>query len=103
MDTLEKIRDFFDTIGIHIALIIAGAFGVLLSLEDRQRLTAWEKIGIFLSGAATSNYLTPPIVYWTGVNDSVKFGLGFLLGFAGLKGVKLIVIYIKKRFFHKED
>ncbi len=95
---MDKITEWFENLGIHAALIIAGAFGSLLSLEDRAGLTAWQKITVFLSGGAIANYLTPALINWANVNENVTFGLAFILGFSGLKGLKLIILKIKKRY-----
>jgi len=95
---MDKITAFLEDFGIHISLIIAGVFGSLLSLEDKQGLNAWQKIVVFLSGGAIANYITPLLIDWLDVNDSVIFGMAFILGFSGLKGLKLIILYIKKKF-----
>ena len=99
---MEKVREFLNDFGIHISLMVAGALGALLSLEDKQGLSTYEKVFVFISGGVVSNYLTPAIVYWTDLNKNYMFGLAFLLGFSGLKGVKAIILYIKKRFFNKK-
>lgn len=94
--------NFWEDFGIHIEMILAGLLGGFLSLEDKQGLSTWEKLGVFASGGIISNYLTPVIVEWTSMNENYMFGLAFLLGFSGLKGVKLILMYIKKKFFKKD-
>ena len=95
---MEKITDLIEDFGVHIWLIIAGLFGALLSLEDREGLTNWQKIMVFLSGGAIANYMTPLLVDWLDVNDSVRFGMAFILGFSGLKGLKWIILKIKGRY-----
>lgn len=99
---MEKITNFLDNFGIHISLIIAGVFGSLLSLEDKQGLNAWQRVGVFISGGAIANYLTPLLIDWLDVNDSVRFGMAFILGFSGLKGLKFIILKIKGRY-HKDS
>lgn len=95
---MDKISGFFEDLGIHLALIIAGIFGSLLSLEDREGLTAWQKITVFISGGAIANYVTPALIDWADVNQNVMFGLAFILGFSGLKGLKYIILKIKGRY-----
>lgn len=99
---MDKVTQFFEDFGIHISLILAGIFGSLLSLEDKQGLNAWERIGVFISGGAIANYMTPLLIDWLNVNDSVRFGMAFILGFSGLKGLKWIILKIKGRY-HKEN
>jgi hypothetical protein len=99
---LKWIGKGLDDIGVSFGLVIAGFFGTLLSLEDREGLTMWEKVTVFLSGGAISNYMTPMFVNWFGLNDSIKYGAAFMLGFSGLKGMKLIILYVKKKFFKKD-
>lgn len=106
---METLTEFFkwvgkwlDDIGVSFGLMIAGFFGTLLSLEDREGLNTWEKITVFISGGAISTYITPIFVDWFSLNDSIKYGVGFMLGFSGLKGMKIIILYIKKRFSKKE-
>lgn len=95
---MDKIIDLLEDLGIHIALIIAGIFGSLLSLEDREGLTSWQKIAVFLSGGAIANYMTPALIDWADVNQNVMFGLAFILGFSGLKGMKYLILKIKCRY-----
>lgn len=95
-------HSFWENFGIHIEIIVAGLLGGFLSLEDRAGLSTWEKLGVFASGGIISNYLTPAIVEWTDMNRNYMFGLAFLLGFSGLKGVKLLLIYLKKKFIKKD-
>jgi hypothetical protein len=102
---MEALEQFFrwlgkwlDDIGLNVGLLVSGFFGTLLSLEDRKGLNTYEKIMVFLSGASISAYITPIFVEWFNLNDSIKYGVGFMLGFSGLKGMKLIILYIKKRF-----
>jgi hypothetical protein len=95
--------NFWEDFGIHIEIILAGVLGGLLSLEDKKGLSTWEKIGVFMSGGVISNYLTPIIVDWTGIGQNYTYGLAFLLGYTGLTGVKILVLYIHRKFLKKKD
>lgn len=107
---MEAITEFckwvgkgLEDIGVSVGLVVAGFFGTLLSLEDRAGLNSYEKVTVFISGGAISTYITPIFVEWFRLNDSVKYGVAFMLGFSGLKGMKYLILYIKKKFFKHKD
>ena len=99
---MEKVLTLLENLGIHIALIIAGIFGSILSLGNKKELTGWQKILTLVSGGAIANYLTPVISHWVNINESTKYGFAFLLGFSGLEGVKWIILKLKTRHRDKE-
>ena len=100
---MEKITDFLENVGIHIALIIAGVFGSVLSLGNKQKLSTFQKVTAIISGGAVANYLTPVLSEWIDLNDSSKYGFAFMLGFSGLESVKWILIKIKSKHIDKEE
>ncbi len=102
METLERFFNFLEEIGIHIALIISGTFGALLSMGNKKELNWWQKILTILSGGSIANYLTPVVASWVNIGDSTRYGFGFLLGFSGLEGVKWIILKLKDKYGNNE-
>lgn len=75
--------------GIDIGLLVSGLFGAILltSKNSSQNLTA--TIMSLIGGAASANYLTPIVMSFTSAgNSSYQYGVAFLLGFLGLKGIE---------------
>lgn len=99
---MDKIIQFLEDLGIHIALIIAGIFGSILSIGNKKELTGWQKVLTVVSGGAIANYLTPIVCSWVNIGESTRYGFAFLLGFSGLEGVKWIIIKIKGKYSKKE-
>lgn len=95
MDELGKL---LETLGINIALIIAGIFGSIVSMGSKKGLTIPERILAWLSGGAIANYVTPVIINLVNINESSKYGFAFLLGFSGLEGVKWLILFIKNKY-----
>lgn len=89
-------------IGIDLGLIISGVFGALLMSSNNSlkssgtnAKSALENVFSVLSslaaGAASANYLTPVVVDLLSIKDShYNYGIAFLLGFLGLKGVEAL-------------
>lgn len=101
MDALSQFFKFLEELGIHVALIVAGMFGSILTIGNRKELNSWQKVLAVLSGGAIANYLTPVISDMVNINESTRYGFGFLLGFSGLEGVKWIILKIKSK--HKDN
>ena len=95
---MDEITRLLETLGINIALIIAGIFGSIVSLGSKKGLTLPERIVAWLSGGAIANYVTPVIINLININESSKYGFAFLLGFSGLEGVKWLIIAIKNKY-----
>ena len=75
--------------GIDVGLLVSGLFGAILltSKKSSQNLTA--TIMSLIGGAASANYLTPVVMSITKSGEtSYQYGIAFLLGFLGLKGVE---------------
>lgn len=79
--------------GIDVGLLVSGLFGAILltSKNSARNLTA--TITSLIGGAASANYLTPVVISITKLGDtSYQYGIAFLLGFLGLKGVEYFSI-----------
>ncbi len=101
MDALKSVLKFLEELEIHLALIIAGGFGSLLFVTNRNDLNWWQKMLTVLSGGAIANYLTPVLVSLVNVGDSTVYGFAFLLGFSGLEGVKWVILVLKGKYKKK--
>lgn len=96
---MDKFDILLQKLGLHIALIIAGIFGGVLSIGNRNgKLNVWQTVFVLGSGGATANYLTPVLAELVSINESTKYGFAFLLGFTGLEGVKFVVLKVKERY-----
>ncbi len=84
--------------GIEIGLIFAGIAGAFVSLPKKKALTFVEKVFVVFSGGAIANYLTPVFADWMNAGDQSKYGMGFLVGYLGLKSIELSIDYVKSKF-----
>jgi hypothetical protein len=75
--------------GIDVGLLISGLFGsILLTSKDSAR-NLGKTISSLVGGAASANYITPVVISITKLNDThFHYGIAFLLGFLGLKGIE---------------
>jgi hypothetical protein len=91
-------------IGIDVGLLTSGLFGAILLVSrnsaDNLRTTVLSLIG----GAASANYVTPIVLDILKVNtDKASYGIAFLLGFLGLKGVEAVTEKVLGKSFTKEE
>jgi len=83
-------KDILESIGINIAISVAGLFGSLLMI-GKQATHEWKTTFFsIVSGVASANYLTPVILDITKMSTKYEVSIGFIMGFLGLKGVELI-------------
>lgn len=87
----KKLIDFLEDIGFEILLFIAGVMGAISNTAN-QKLPKWQRIFAFFSGGAIAVYLGPIIYIYFNVNENAKYGIGYLLGFSGIEGVKFILV-----------
>jgi hypothetical protein len=75
--------------GIDVGLLISGLFGsILLTSKDSAR-NLGKTISSLVGGAASANYITPVVISITKLDDThFHYGIAFLLGFLGLKGIE---------------
>ncbi len=107
---MEKIRSFLESLeqimndfGASLGLLIAGFFGALLSLEDKQGLNSWERMSTLIVGMAIANYVTPIFIDYSADNIHMAGFAGFTLGYGGLKGFKVLILALKKRWGGKHE
>jgi hypothetical protein len=75
--------------GIDVGLLVSGLFGAILLTSKGSAMNLTRTISSLVGGAASANYITPIVVTVTKLDDSrYHYGIAFLLGFLGLKGIE---------------
>jgi hypothetical protein len=83
-------KELLQSIGINIAISVAGLFGSLLMI-GKQATHQWKTTFFsIISGVASANYITPVILDMTKMSQKYEVSVGFIMGFLGLKGVEMI-------------
>lgn len=96
-----KIIEFLKAFGLDAVLLLAGIAGGISSLTKNSQLTKRQKFISVLSGGLSANYLTPLVGHWLNLTDDVLYGVAFLLGYGGLKGVETLYLYMISRATNK--
>lgn len=75
--------------GIDIGLLISGLFGAILLTSKNSAMNLTKTISSLIGGAASANYITPIVINVTKLDEThYHYGIAFLLGFLGLKGIE---------------
>jgi hypothetical protein len=75
--------------GIDVGLLISGLFGAILLTSKGAAMNLTRTVSSLIGGAASANYITPVVVNIAKLDNShYHYGIAFLLGFLGLKGVE---------------
>ena len=75
--------------GIDIGLLVSGLFGAILLTSKGSAMNLPRTISSLIGGAASANYITPIVVNVAKLdNTHYHYGIAFLLGFLGLKGIE---------------
>jgi len=75
--------------GIDVGLLISGLFGAILLTSKGSAMNLGRTISSLIGGAASANYITPVVVNIAKLDDThYHYGIAFLLGFLGLKGIE---------------
>jgi hypothetical protein len=75
--------------GIDVGLLISGLFGAILLTSKGSAMNLTRTVSSLVGGAASANYITPIVVNVTNLdNTHYHYGIAFLLGFLGLKGIE---------------
>lgn len=75
--------------GIDVGLLISGLFGAILLTSKGSAMNLARTVYSLIGGAASANYITPIVVNVAKLDEShFHYGIAFLLGFLGLKGVE---------------
>ncbi len=91
-------KEFLESVGIHISLLIAGLAGGLVSINRDKKLSLWGKIMVILSGGLIATYITPVFFMLFSFKDErAKYGIAFIIGYMGLKSIELIIEKLTKK------
>lgn len=75
--------------GIDVGLLVSGLFGAILLTSKGSATNITRTVSSLVGGAASANYLTPVVVAIANLDNShYLYGIAFLLGFLGLKGIE---------------
>lgn len=75
--------------GIDVGLLISGLFGSILLTSKNSAMNLTKTISSVIGGAASANYITPIVINITKLDEThYHYGIAFLLGFLGLKGIE---------------
>lgn len=92
-------KEFLLGIGINVGLAVSGFFGSLLLIGQQKKQNIREQIISIIGGTMSANYLTPVAIdFLKFENTSLHYGVGFVIGFGGLK----VVEFLYNKWFTKE-
>lgn len=75
--------------GIDVGLLISGLFGSILLTSKDSAMNLARTVSSLIGGAASANYITPIVINITKLDEThYHYGIAFLLGFLGLKGIE---------------
>lgn len=92
-----EFKQFLKDCGIDVGLLISGLFGAILLLSKEKNTKSWSQtlFGL-IGGAASANYLTPLLIKIMNLEKfDFQYGIAFLLGFLGLKGIEFVGSFLK--------
>lgn len=90
-------RDLLREYGIDVVFFIAGMAGGISSLSKDDSKSYWLKFTTVLSGGLVANYLTPLFMEYFNINNNVTLGIGFMIGYSGLKTVEIMINKFKSK------
>lgn len=86
-----EFKQVLKSCGIDIGLLLSGLFGAILLLSKDGIKSPSRTIFGLIGGAASANYLTPVVISVTNLDAlNFNYGIAFLLGFLGLRGIEFI-------------
>ena len=92
------LKEIFDEVGIEVASLFAGLAGGLASITKEKELTRTQRFITVVVGGLISAYLTPVFGIFLNMPDQAKYGVGFVIGYSGLRSVEWII----EKYFKKE-
>lgn len=95
--SIESVKEILHSIGIDITLTLTGLMGSLLMVSKNSATDIKTTLVAVASGTLSANYLTGLVVGAIGMEGKAEYGVAFLLGYFGLKGVEQLAHkYLKK-------
>jgi hypothetical protein len=90
--------------GIDVGLLVSGLFGAILLTSKGSAMNLTRTVSSLIGGAASANYITPIFMNIAGLDNShYQYGIAFLLGFMGLRGVEHIGKKLLPDHSHSEE
>ena len=84
-DSFSNLKEF----GIDVGLLTSGLFGAILLTSKDTAMNLTRTISSVVGGAASANYITPIVVNLAKLDNAhYHYGIAFLLGFLGLRGIE---------------
>jgi len=84
-DNFTSLKEY----GIDVGLLTSGLFGAILLTSKGSAMNLARTVSSLVGGAASANYITPIVVSMANLdNTHYHYGIAFLLGFLGLRGVE---------------
>ena len=80
-------------------MLFAGLAGALASITKEKELTRTQRFITVIVGGFLSAYLTPMVSLAINMPDQAKYGVGFVIGYSGLRSVEWII----NKYFKKEN
>lgn len=77
--------------------------GAIVFLTSSKQMSHMQRFLTTLSGGLSANYLTPVVAVWFNLDQSVLYGIAFLLGYSGMKGVELVLRIFQNRMSLKQS
>ena len=88
---LFELKQTLKACGLDLGLLLSGLFGAILLLSKDGMKSVSRTIFGLIGGAASANYLTPVVISVTNLDAlDFNYGIAFLLGFLGLRGIEFI-------------
>ena len=98
------LKEIFNEVGIEVASLFAGLAGGLASITKEKELTRTQRFITVVVGGLISAYLTPVFGIFLNMPDQAKYGVGFVIGYSGLRSVEWIIEkYFKKEITEEEE
>lgn len=90
--------------GIDVGLLVSGLFGAILLTSKGSAMNLTRTVSSLIGGAASANYITPIVMNMANLDNShYQYGIAFLLGFLGLRGVEHVGKKILPDNTHHEE
>lgn len=88
-------------LSVELGTLIAGLFGSLLGVGKTSSKNLRDNLLAICGGVSSAYFLTPILIKIFGILDEdyrIQYGIAFLLGMMGLRGVEIIINSIFSRF-----
>lgn len=86
-----ELKQALKSCGLDLGLLLSGLFGAILLLSRDGIKSISRSVFGLIGGAASANYLTPVVISVTNLDAlNFNYGIAFLLGFLGLRGIEFI-------------